>query len=375
MTQRTGRNERRQPIWKILLVALAVLACAQAAAGRQKAARKPASTGKTSSFRGETTRDYNQRIEQLLHRAPAPTPGFSSLDYRIGPEDLLEISVFEAPSLDRTVRVTADGEISMPLLGNVRAAGLTSRDLEMVLQELLRRTYMKDPHVSVFVKQMESHPVSVFGAVQKPGVYQVRGPETLIEVLSRAQGLAQDAGDSVIVMRHGDRPAVPAAVADASGAKTAAQVAPRLPGAGLRINLKKLLDSGDPRLNVLVDPGDVVTVTRAGIVYVVGEVKKPGGFLLKTNENISVLQALALAEGLTRTSAAQHARIIRTDLVSGRRIQIPINLKRILAGKAPDPLLRSKDIVFVPNSAGKAAFYRGAEAALSIAGGVIVYRR
>jgi polysaccharide biosynthesis/export protein len=338
--------------------------------------------------RGQTTQDYNQRLNHLLQRAAAPNLYSSPSDYRIGPEDLLQISVFEASDLNRTVRVSADGEISLPLLGSVQAAGLTSRELEVVLEELLRRTYMKDPHVSVFVTEMQSHPVSVFGAVEKPGVFQIRGAKTLIEVLSMAQGLAGDAGDTVIVMRHGGLPtpagALPgtklAVPTDRRGASTKQGVSH---GAGaeasatksIKVNLKDLLDSGDPRYNVLIYPGDVVKVTRAGIVYVVGEVRKPGGFLLKTNENISVLQALALAEGLTSTSAAKHARIIRTDKTSGERTEIPINLKKILADKAPDPLLRSKDILFVPNSAGKAAFYRGAEAAIGIASGLIVYRR
>ncbi|MGH9896926.1 MAG: polysaccharide biosynthesis/export family protein, partial [bacterium] len=109
--------------------------------------------------------------------------------------------MFEAPELNRSVRVSASGEISLPLLGAVKAAGLTPRGLESVLEELLRRTYMKDPHVGVYVREMESHSVSVFGAVQKPGVFQVRSTKTLLEVLSLAQGLAEDAGDTVIVMR------------------------------------------------------------------------------------------------------------------------------------------------------------------------------
>ena len=143
----------------------------------------------------------------------------------------------------------------------------------------------------------------------------------------------------------------------------------------MQISLKNLLESGDQRYNVLIYPGDLVKVRRAGIVYVVGEVKKPGGFILKTNENITVLQALALAEGLTRTSSKSQARIIRTDETTGTRNEIPINLDKALGGKMPDQQLRPNDIVFVPNSTGRSALYRGVEAALSIAGGVIIYRR
>ena len=142
----------------------------------------------------------------------------------------------------------------------------------------------------------------------------------------------------------------------------------------VKVSLKKLLDSADPSLNAPVHPGDIVKVARAGIVYVVGEVKKPGGFVLKNNENISVLQALALAEGVTPTSAKSQARIIRTDLNTDKRIEIPVDLGKILASKEPDPMLQPKDVVFVPDSSAKNAFYRGAEAALTTATGLAVYR-
>jgi polysaccharide biosynthesis/export protein len=333
------------------------------------------------SFRGETTDEYNQRLKELEGRLGGLVQGSPVEDYRIGAEDLLEISVFEAPELKRTVRVAASGEVSLPLLGIVQAAGLTARELEVVLQELLRRTYMKDPHVGVFVREMQSHPVSVFGAVRKPGVFQIRGAKTLVEVLSMAGGIADDAGDSVIVMRGAGLPEAadpPSARPVATGIlqnHSSKDVTDAAAGKTVEIDVKNLLQSGDSHSNVLIYPGDVVKVTRAGVVYVVGEVRKPGGFVLKTNENVSVLQALALAEGLTRTSAKSRAQIIRTDEVTGARSEIPINLGKILSGKAADPLLKPKDIVFVPNSAGRTALYRGAEAAIGIGSSLIIYRR
>ena len=127
----------------------------------------------------ETSGDWNHRLKELLDSNPS-TPVMSPQEYRIGPEDVLNINVFEAQELNREVRVSAGGEISLPLLGSVRAAGLTPRELEFVLQELLHRTYMKDPHVSVFVREMQSHPVSVMGAVRRPGVFQIRGSKTLL---------------------------------------------------------------------------------------------------------------------------------------------------------------------------------------------------
>ncbi len=321
----------------------------------------------------QTSAGWNQRLQALRPAGPA-TPG----DYRIGPHDLVDISVFEAPELNRTVRVSAGGEVSLPLLGGVQAAGLTPQELERVLQELLRRRYMKDPHVGVFVREMESHPVSVFGAVTKPGVYQIRGTRTLIEVLSLAQGLAEDAGDTVLVMRgraaapvHGEP--VQGEPAGNPGGEAAGE-SEAAAGGTVSINLKDLLQSGDTRYNVEVYPGDIVKVARAGVVYVVGEVKKPGGFVLRNNENISVLQALALAEGLSRTAAKSHARIIRTD-AEGQRSEVRINLDKVLAGKAADPFLEPNDIVFVPNSAARSAFYRGLEATVGTLSGLVIYRR
>ena len=337
-----------------------------------------------SSIPAETTQDFNQRLE----KSSLTLPELNVDESHIGPDDLLEIAVFEAPELNRSLRVSANGEISLDLLGPVRAGGLTPRQLESVLQELLRRRYMKDPHVGVFIRELQSHPVSVVGAVRKPGVFQIRGTKTVLELLSMAEGLAEDAGDTVLVMRganftpndrdFGQEMQSRGIVVAPKGNAGLAGGPPRLlkqENEIVEVNLKRLLESVDPALNIPVHPGDIVKVTRAGIVYVVGEVKKPGGFVLKSNENISVLQALALAEGLTRTSSKSQARIIRTDQSSDKRIEIPVDLAKILAGKAPDTLLQPKDIIFVPDSAAKSAFYRGAEALLSTATGVAIYRR
>lgn len=336
-----------------------------------------------------TTQGYNARLEELAANA-AVLDGVPPGDYLIGAEDLLEVSVYGAPDLGRTVRVSGEGWIALPLIGDVRAGGLTAHALESEIAGRLARKYMTHPQVSVFVKEVQSHSVSVIGAVGKPGVFQIRGAESLVEVLSMAQGLADDAGDRVILMRRRgiaspaslrspnpqrvdaavsqDKPAKPESKADPTPSSGSSEAE------GLQINLKDLLMSADPRYNVMVSPGDIVKVPPAGIVYVIGQVRRPGGFLLKTNQSLSVLQALALAEGTTSTSSEKKARIIRTEAQRGMREEIPINLKQILAGKAPDPVLQARDILFVPNSAGKTAFYRGAEAAVSIAGGLIVYR-
>jgi len=333
---------------------------------------------------GETTQDYNDRITQLSKEVRTPEGSTPHGDYLIGPEDLLEISVLEAPDFNRVVRVSDDGVISLALLGSIQAAGLTPRELQRVLEDRLRQTYMKEPQVSVFVQEMKSHPVSVIGAVEKPGVYQIRNAKTLIEILSMAQGLANDAGDSVVVVRHAGNPTE---IAYASLIDPTSPTSPDSPPTllattsdsveeGISISLKELLDSSDPRANVLIYPGDTVKVSRAGIVYVVGQVHKPGGFLLKTNENISVLQAIALAEGLTPNSKGSEARIFQ-PATSGAPKEIPINLDKILAGKAPSVFLKPNDVLFVPNSAGKEALHVLEQSTAGIVGtlgGAAIYR-
>ncbi len=319
-------------------------------------------TGKP--VQGETTEDYNRRLEHLNKSLAAPSADSEQGEYRIGAHDLLEINVFEAPDLNRSLRVSASGEISMPLLGAVQSSGLTARELEGTLEVKLRQ-YMKDPHVGVFVTTVESHPVSVVGAVKKPGVFQIRGTKTVLEMLSMSEGLADDAGDEVLVMRGAGLH---------FGADTASPAAGPNDNDTIKINLKDLLESGDPRYNVAVYPGDIVKVTRGGIVYVIGDVRKPGGFVLKSDQNMSVLKAIALAEGLNSTAAKSRTKIIRTDEKTGERLEFPIDLGKVLAGKTPDTPLKPADIVFVPNSSGKTVLYKGSEAAVATASGLIIWR-
>jgi len=370
----------------LVLSALALIICifATGSAATGHAVRRTQETRAQSHLRlGDTTQSYNRRLLRLASEG-ALDPG-SPVDYQIGPGDLLQISVYSVSDLDRTVQVSGRGRITLPLIGDVQASGLTAGQLESQIESRLWRGYMVNPQVTVFVKEVKSHAISVLGAVGKPGVYQIQQPESLIEVLCMAQGLADDAGDKIIVTRQNESAARgsanlpnPRDVAAADSLNAPARpepfvLQPPTRGKSLQIDVKRLLSSANPANDIEVYPGDAVKVPRAGIVYVVGEVRKPGGFLLRTNENISVLQALALAQGTTGTSNEKGARIIR-NAKEGARKQIAINLKRILAGKAADPLLHAGDILFIPNSAGKSVFYRGAEAAVSITGGLIVYR-
>lgn len=376
----TMARKFRASLWAPIIIA--ITGAAGAASAQERAGLIPAPQVHSE----ESTRTF-AKVDD-----PVVAPGLG--DYQIGPEDLLEVSVLEAPELSRTVRVSDDGEISLPLLGSIQAAGLSTKEMQSVLEDLLRRTYMKDPQVSVFVQEMRSHPVSVFGAVEKPGVYQIRDAKPLIEVLSMAQGLTDDAGDSVIIVRRRaqsddrvhaallnsettDRGSSLSGLASADSGRAGQPEGDTSDTESITIKLKDLLNSSHPSSDVLVYPGDTVKVTRAGIVYVVGEVHKPGGFLLKTNENISVLQAIALAEGTTSTSNRKQARIILADESNGSRKDVSINLDRILAGKAPDPVLGANDILFIPNSSSKAALHSFAQSSAMVVasvGGAAVYR-
>src|ERR1700730_935441 len=357
----------------------------------------------------ESTEDYNRKLERLKEQF-AETRERQTGDYRIGPQDLLDINIFEAPELNRTVRVSENGEVSLPLLGGIRVVRLTARELENTLAAKLRE-FLKDPHVSVMVTAIESHPVSVIGEVNKPGVFQVRGSKTLLEMLSMAQGLAPDAGDEVLVMRNagynrgqddgaqstrarggesdsndtygtksgtdsGDSGNSDALKNNATASMEATNdVGSKLGQSGdtIAINLRRLLNSRDSRFNVPIYAGDIVKVARAGIVYVVGAVKKPGGFTVKGNEQMSLLKAIALAEGLSSTSSKGHTRIIRTDEGSGKRSEIPVELGKILDGKAPDMNLQAADIVFVPSSVGKTVLFRSTDAVVNTATGLAIF--
>src|SRR3990172_3784293 len=201
--QHGGEKEpghRRAHIWLAGLLVLAMSPAAPAQTAAASVSNSPAGQSPTNLI---TAEDMNRRLQELLLLATSPEAGSapSLQDYRIGANDLLAIKVFEAPELSLPVRVSAGGEITLPLIGVVVAGNLTPRELELVLQELLRRDFIKDPHVSVHVTEMESHAVSVMGAVKQPGVVQIRGSRSLLEVLALAGGLAPDAGSTVHVVR------------------------------------------------------------------------------------------------------------------------------------------------------------------------------
>ena len=288
-------------------------------------------------------------------------------DYVIGPEDILDVDVFNVPELTKTVRVANDGTLSLALLGRVRVAGMTAEQLRKELERRWGQTYLQNPQVTVFVREFHAQPVSVIGAVERPGVYELKASRTLIEILSMAGGLARTgtaAGRTLLVTRR-------------AGFGVELQPVEGMSVLGvdrIEINLQRLLYSREEGLNIEIKPFDTISVSRADIVYVVGDVRRPGGFVLADRENLTVLQALALAEGLNGTASKRQARIIRRGS-SGSRTEIPVNLIKILNGKSEDVELAANDILFVPSSTGKAAAKRGAEVVLGTISGILIYRR
>jgi polysaccharide export outer membrane protein len=345
----TGKGPLEHGQFIVWLVSLLVLlAASQATLAQTAPATSGAATAAQPQNNSATTDEINRRVQELMLRATSPQASDASTqDYRIGPNDLLTIKVFEAPEMSQPVRVSAGGEITLPLIGSVVASNLTPRELELVLEELLRRDFIKNPHVSVQVTEMESHTVSVMGAVKQPGVVQIRGARPILEVLALAGGLAADAGSTVHVVRKAK------AVSSDTGSQEAGGVSTIPDTELLEIDLKTLLESEDQSHNVLIHPGDLVKVIQADLIYVVGEVKKPGGFPLTSNGPLTVLGALALGEGLTPSAAKGDALIIRTN-EPGKHTRIPVDLGRLLKGDNPDITLQAQDVVFIPSSLSKA---------------------
>jgi len=253
----------------------------------------------------------------------------SSGDYVIGPEDLLEVNVFELPELKTTTRVLGDGTVSLPLLGVVQAAGLTKTGFEARVRDLLEQRFLLDPQVTISVTEFRSKQVSVIGAVTNPGTYQMIGPRTLLQMISEAGGLTKEAGDQIIILR-----------------KTESGVADRL-----SLDLDDLVIHGNPELNLALRPGDVINVPvdRPIYVYVDGAVASPGQIEGKMSRPITLLQAIARAGGLTERASQRGVHVLRKG-PDGAQTRLPVNLRNIRKGKSDDIVLEDGDVVVVPET-------------------------
>src|SRR6266566_787627 len=297
-------------------------------------------------------------------------------EYIISPDDVLSISVYDAPDISGEYRVGPAGQLELPLLAEaVEAAGLTPPQLSRLLvKKYGEEEIFSNARVTVAVKQSRIHSITVVGAVKSPQIYPLFGKTTLLDVLSQAGGLSDDASNMALVIRGG----VAIQALKGSGACTP----PNKPNSDIActetftIDLKRLMETGEPASNVELYPGDRVTVQRAGVVYVVGAVNRPGGFPLRsTEEEMTVLKALALAEDTKSTAQKSKAVIIRKNSQENERQEIAVDLKKVLAGRAPDPRMQPSDILFVPDSSGMKALRRGVDAAVYVTTGLIIWRR
>ncbi|MGH9556273.1 MAG: polysaccharide biosynthesis/export family protein [Terriglobales bacterium] len=266
---------------------------------------------------------------------------------RIGSGDLLDIVVYGVPDMARQARVNTDGAIYLPLVGYVKVGGLTAEGAQQQIErQLSEGGFLNDPQVSVQIKEYATSGISIMGEVVKPGIYPLLGNRRLFDGIAAAGGLTQKAGKVVSITRR-DQPEEPVLLALS-----------RDPGEAVRSN-------------VPIYPGDTILVSKAGVVYVVGEVTRPKGIVLDDNQNITVLQAIALAEGLKREASLDSTRLIRKSADGHQDLHIP--LKKIMQAKAPDVALQADDVLFVPSSAGKHAATRGLNAILQIVTGLAIF--
>jgi len=262
--------------------------------------------------------------------APSAQPEKVSYDYTIGAYDLVEIQVFELAQLTRKVRVAEDGTISLPLLGKVMIGGLSPQQAEAHIGDLLReKKLVKEPQVTVFVEDMVSRQVTIQGAVKKPGSYPLLGAKTLLDMIGQAGGLVDQAGQQIIILRP--------FTADKDDR--------------IEIDVERLVYEGDPLMNILLQPGDIVMVPyeQEIRIYVNGAVRNPGAQKFPGSDEISLLQAITAAGGTTDRANERRVTVIR-KLGNGTKQMFKLNLKRIKKGKADDLVLKKNDIVYVPES-------------------------
>jgi polysaccharide export outer membrane protein len=266
-------------------------------------------------------------------------------DYRLGPSDVIEISVFNIKELNKTLEVTAQGKVTLPFLGEIQVEGLTAQELEKKLESLLDARVMRNPQVSVTIRERHSQPIHILGAVQKPGTYQLARRINLIDALSLVGGFSEKAGDKIYL-----RKASTTHPATLNGETQASQKT-------IEVDIKDLLVVGDEKSNYVVEAGDVISVPVRveKVYYVLGDVGRPGAYEFKEkDETVRFSQALASAGGVLNTAALKDAIVVR-QAQDGKKTHIPVNIKNVLKGSSEDLMIKPNDLIFVPNSASKQA--------------------
>ena len=297
-----------------------------------------------------------------LAAEPMQEPGANLPAQKIGPNDLVAVSGYGSPELTRTVRVGPDGSMRLPMLRQrIKAAGLLPLELETRIAAALgEEEILVEPVVTVTIAEYHSRPISVAGAVKNPVTFQAAGTLTLLDALTRAGGLSPEAGPEVLVsrMQPGE-----------DGSPTSLVQ---------RIPVKSLIDAADPEANLRLVGGEEIRVPEVGRVYVVGTVRKPGAYAVQNTSETTVLQILALAEGLA-PYASKKAFIYRQEGLAGSKHEIAVELNKILARKAPDVPLQPNDIFYVPDNTGRritvSALEKIAGFGASTASGILIWRR
>lgn len=296
-----------------------------------------------------------------------PAAKASETQYTLGPGDQISLHVMDLDDVsDKAVRIDPAGNVDLPLVGKVGASGLTVEEFREALSKKLTK-YIESPQISINVLEYHSQPVSILGAVTNPGIQQLQGPKRLLDVISTAGGLKPEAGAELTITRPKKMGNLPVAGShlDSTGEFYVGEVA-----------IDQLTTAQDPKVNINVRPHDTITIPKADIVYVLGQVKRAGGFPITTHDSLSLLKALALAEGLDRDASPKKARIMRASTAGpSGRTDTPVNLQDILDGKAPDLQLHADDVLFIPDNVARSATRRFAEAAIQVATGVAIYRR
>lgn len=284
--------------------------------------------------------------------------------YILGPDDQIVVQGPNAEDIsNKPARIDAKGDVNFPLIGSLHAGGLTLHEFEQLLNKRMS-TFIRAPQLVVSVAEYKSQPVSVFGSVNSPGIYQIQGHKTLVEMISMAGGLRSDAGGEVSVTRQlsEGRLLLPGEHLDESGRYSM-----------VKIQLRDITAGRRPDENIEAKAHDVISVARGTMIYVFGEVRKSGGFLMGDESTISIIQALSLAEGTERTADTKKARIIRNSSIPGARQEIACDLGKILSGKAEDLGLRPQDILYVPGSTTKKVALKALETAITTGSGIAIW--
>lgn len=356
-----------------------------------------------------TQQQTNDKIHSMGEASKLAAPH----EYTIGNGDLLSLSVFDVPELSKDVRVNQNGTISIPLVPTrLHVAGLTELQAEQLIADVLEANgLVSHAEVAVSVKEHRSRPITIVGAVMHPMVYETDHSATLLEALAEAGGVSNDAADTIIVTRTRAAtfipvPTPPAQAEPAPGAGTPSETTPpstekaqdspeAKPGVAdlqvqdstttaesqatpsgnlITINLNDLLETGDTKNNITLQAGDVVTVPHAGIVYVLGAVSRPGGYVVANDRaQLTTMKVLSLAGGNTRTAKLDHAVIIRKDR-QGKQSETSIDLKKVLSLQSEDLQMRASDVLYIPEDRTKAALIQAAQIALAVGTAVAIYR-